>query len=254
MNEKDKEIEIDLRVILGLLWENVLIIIISMIFCGALTFLITKFFMTPMYSSTTSMTVQSNENNNNNGNVSVGDVQVATMLINDYMEIVKSKSVLRAVIDELDLNMSASQLSKRVAVSTPNNSRILKITATDENPITAKKIADAIAKYSGQFIYEKMNTKKVSVIDEAEVATSPSSPRVVRNVAIGVILGMIVPIAVIVLMFIFDDTIKDKEDVEKYIGLPVLAAIPYTDKMDDSIETRARKKVSERRDKSKDRK
>ncbi len=54
----------------------------------------------------------------------------------------------------------------------------------------------------------------------------PSSPNLMKNLMMGGLLGMILAIAVIVVRFLMDDTIKTEEDVKKYLGLNTLASLP----------------------------
>ena len=45
--------------------------------------------------------------------------------------------------------------------------------------------------------------------------------------AIGGLLGAVAVCAVLIVRMLMDTTMKSEEDVEKYLGLPILAAVPY---------------------------
>ena len=71
-----------------------------------------------------------------------------------------------------------------------------------------------------------MEADAVNTIEEANLPSSPSSPNVTRNIAIGAMLGILIAAGIIVLIYILDDTIKTPDDVEHYLGLNVLTSIP----------------------------
>ena len=58
----------------------------------------------------------------------------------------------------------------------------------------------------------------------------PSSPSVKKNAAVGGLGLAVLVCGLICLKTVLDDTIKSEEDIEKYLGLSVLAVIPDTEK------------------------
>jgi capsular polysaccharide biosynthesis protein len=64
------------------------------------------------------------------------------------------------------------------------------------------------------------------MVQRAVVPTQKSSPSLLKNVAIGALVGAVLAAAVIVIRYMLDDTIKTREDVEKYLGVDILAAFP----------------------------
>ena len=71
-----------------------------------------------------------------------------------------------------------------------------------------------------------MGIEAVNTIEEANLPTSPSSPSVMRNTAMGGLLGLVLSAGIIIVIFLLDDTIKTPDDVENYLGLNVLTSIP----------------------------
>lgn len=74
-----------------------------------------------------------------------------------------------------------------------------------------------------------MQIEGVNVIEYGRVATEPSSPNVKKNTLLGAAVGIVLAIAVLVVNFILDDTIKTSDDVEKYLGITNLSLIPLTE-------------------------
>ena len=84
-----------------------------------------------------------------------------------------------------------------------------------------------------------MNMEKPSIVEKALEPTAPVSPSLMKNVLIGGIVGFVLAAAVIILLYFMDDTIKNEEDVRKYLGLNVLASLP------DTKESRQRRRIEQ---------
>jgi len=76
----------------------------------------------------------------------------------------------------------------------------------------------------------------ISVVDSARVPGSPYTPRLSRNLAISLMLGLMFGGAAAFAREHFDDTFKSPEDVEENLGLPLLGIIPLVRKKDNLIE------------------
>ena len=66
----------------------------------------------------------------------------------------------------------------------------------------------------------------VEIIEEAEAPERPSSPLVVLNIFLSVVLGLLAGMGLAFFVEYLDVSIKTVDEVEKYLGLPVLAVIP----------------------------
>lgn len=75
-------------------------------------------------------------------------------------------------------------------------------------------------------ISEEMKTADIQVIDPAEVPEAPVRPRTMLNVAVAVFLALFGGCGLAFLAEYLDTTIKTPEDVQEYLGLPVLGMIP----------------------------
>ena len=66
----------------------------------------------------------------------------------------------------------------------------------------------------------------VEIVEEAEAPDRPSSPLVVLNIFLSVVLGLLAGTGLAFFVEYLDVSIKTVDEVEKYLGLPVLAVIP----------------------------
>ena len=179
-------------------------------------------FKTPIYSSTSSILVLSKETTL----TSLADLQLGASLTSDYTVLITSTPVMEQVISDLDLDMTAEQLKESVSINNPTDTRILEITVNNTDSKMAKKIVDEIANVSSSYIGDKMEVIPPKIIEVGKIATVRTSPSVKKNAALGFLLGFLACAAIVVVYAVMDDTIKTEEDIEKYLGVSVLAKVP----------------------------
>ena len=97
----------------------------------------------------------------------------------------------------------------------------------------AKKIADEIADVGSTFIAAKMVQDAPMIIQKGYADGEPVSPNIIKNTLIGAVLGAFLAMAIIVISYLFNDTIMTAEDVEKKLGLNVLGTLPLEEAEDD---------------------
>ena len=225
-NEKNlrdnDEMEIDLLQLFYALKKKIWFILAAMIIGGGLAGAYSKFLITPQYSSTSMMYILSKETTL----TSLADLQIGSQLTEDYKVIVNSRPVLGEVIDSLALDMSYEQLLAKVSIGNPTDIRILTVTVTDPDPYRAKAIVDCVAETASDYIGEIMEMIPPKIIENGTVATRKTSPSNGKNAVLGALAGMVLVCGVIVIQVIMNDTVRTEEDVERYLGLSVLASVP----------------------------
>lgn len=232
----NEETEIDLVELFWVLWRKLPLMIAVGLFTALLAFGGSKFLMTPTYQSVTKIYVL-NKQDNSNTNVTYSDLQAGTQLVKDYSELIKSRFVLEAVIEQLGLPLSYEKLSRKVTVSTPADTRVISIAVTNSNPVMAMKIANAIRETASTHICNVMDIEAVNIVETANVPTHKASPSVGKNTMLGGMLGILMVAAIVILSHLMNDTIQTEEDVEKYLGISTLAMIPLNE-----AESRKKKK------------
>jgi capsular polysaccharide biosynthesis protein len=222
MEKTNEDIEINLIDLFYLIRARLWIIILSGVLTATIAGTISSFLITPLYTSTSQLYILSKSTSL----TSLADIQLGTSLTQDYMVMVKSRTVVNQVIANLDLDMDYDELKGIISVSNTSNTRILEISATYPNANVAKQIVDEFAEVSKSSIAEIMHTDEPTVIDYGYASKYPSSPNTVKNIAIGAFIGIFLSAAVIIVLHLLDDTIKSSEDIEKYLGLSTLGLIP----------------------------
>lgn len=245
MNEE--EIEIDLKELLWQVWKNIWIVVLSAMIGAFLAYIVSSLFIPQKFSSTTKIYVL---NQQEASQVTYSDLQTGTQLTKDYAELIVSRTVTSQVIAQLDLknqykdmeDITPDILAGMISVSIKNDTRVISITVTDTSPTRAQDIANAVRVAASAHIYDVMDTESVNVVDYANLPEKAISPNLKKNLAIGFIIGGIIAAGIISVIYILDDTIKTPDDVEKYLGLSVLASIPYDENIDTSKEKKGVRK------------
>jgi len=187
-NQENQAVEIDVFAMLKTLWKRKFsIVLVALVFAIA-AFGYSAFLAKKEYQSTSRIYVVSRQNQDNNA-LTNSDLQAGSYLVKDYREIILSQNVLTQAIEELKLDLTPAELSKKISVSVPTDTRILSITAKDGNPKEAARIANGLRNVAAEKIISVTKVSDVTTLDEAEVPQSPSSPNIRRNVLLGFIAG-----------------------------------------------------------------
>ena len=244
----EDEIEIDMVGLLHYLAGKTGYIIVTVLAFAVLALAVTTFCMTPLYTSTTKMYVL---NRQTNEGVTSSDLQSSTYLTKDYMELIKSRTVIETVIADLNLDSTYEEVLGQINVSAASDTRVIAISVTDKDPYKARDIANAVRSAAAAHIQSVMNTEAVTVVDEANIPTKKSSPSTMKNVVIAGGSGLILALAVCVVLFLMNDKVTTVEDVERYLGLSVLASMPLEE--EEVRKKKARKKLEKKKLKKKKR-
>ena len=229
-NQENQAVEIDVFSMLKTLWKRKFsIVLVALVFAIA-AFGYSAFLAKKEYQSTSRIYVVSRQNQDNNA-LTNSDLQAGAYLVKDYREIILSQNVLSQAIEELKLNMTPAELSKKINVSVPTDTRILSITAKDGDPKEAARIANGLRNVAAEKITSVTKVSDVTTLDEAEVPQSPSSPNIKRNVLLGFVAGAGLMVVLLVVVEVLDDRVKKPEDVEELMGLPLLGVVPDIKKL-----------------------
>lgn len=221
-NQYDSEDVIDLREIIYALWKRAWLICIAVILGGGLTAVYNKVILIPQYTSTSMVYILSKETTL----TSLADLQIGSQLTKDYRVVATSRPVLQEVIDTLNLDRDYDDLKESIVFNNPKDTRVLSISIEDPDPAKAKAIVDTVAQVSSRHIGDIMEMTPPKIIEEGIVSSKKSSPHVSRNAATGGLVAAIVVAGLITLRVVLNDTIRSEEDVERYLQLSILAAVP----------------------------
>lgn len=237
-NMHDDEMEIDLREIFYALKKRIFMILAVGLLCGCLSCVYTKFFMTPVYTSTSSMLVLTKETTLS----SLADLQMGSQLTKDYTVLTTSREVLQKVVENQELNISYKQLKSCITLDNPTDARILNVSVTYPNAEKAKAIVDELASVASAYIGDKMEVIPPKIIEDGEIPTVQTSPSMSKNTLFGLLVGLVLSAGIVVAITVMNDSIKTEDDIQKYLGISTLAVVP--DRKDYIGKNKGKKKKS----------
>ncbi|WP_141995178.1 Wzz/FepE/Etk N-terminal domain-containing protein [Bacillus sp. B4EP4a] len=202
-------------------WKLIMLLtLIAALISGSISY----FLLTPVYESSTQILVNQKKSENQ---LDSNQIRSNIDMINTYSVIIKSPAILEKAIDELGLDQSVDQLSQKITVNSQENSQVFSLTVQDSNPSQAVEIVNAVSETFQKEIKEIMNVDNVSVLAKAEIKEDPApvKPNPLLNIAIAVVVGLMAGIGLAFLLEYMDNTIKDEDDIERLLELPILGSI-----------------------------
>ncbi|HEM5056315.1 TPA: capsular biosynthesis protein CpsC [Streptococcus suis] len=226
-NQEMNTIEIDILLLLKTIWRKKFLIIITALFGAGIAFVYSSFLVTPQFDSTTRIYVVS-QNVEAGAGLTNQELQAGTYLVKDYKEIILSQDVLSRVKTELGLT---EDISNKISVSIPVDTRIVSISVRDADPNEAARIANSLRTFAAQKIVEVTKVSDVTTLEEAVPAEEPTTPNTKRNIILGLLAGGILATALVLVMEVLDDRVKRPQDIEEVMGLTLLGVVPDSKKL-----------------------
>ena len=157
--------------------------------------------------------------------------------INTYVGLVETPIVLNPVIAKMDLDMTSTELAKKVSASAALNTTLITVTVEDADPVRAADIANAIAASLSSAVpeiepssSEGASPVRLTRVSDALPPLSPSSPNVPLNLALGALVGLAVGIGIAVLRSVLDTRVRSPRDVAQVTDAPLIGAIAFDSK------------------------
>lgn len=219
--------ELGLGKIFEAIWDKSVIIILSGIIIAFVLILFTQLFIEPEYEAESKLFVLARQSQTS---VNSSDMEASDSLTQDYIEFIRSRSVLEGTISQLELEMTYEDLLSNVIVVAPVNTNIISITVSANEPYLAAELANRISETSMEMIRQVMNVDTVEVLDSAEIPSSSESPSLTRNGIVGGMLGILLSVIAVIWKKLADNTIKDRDDVKYYLNLELLGIIPLSNR------------------------
>ena len=185
--------------------------------------LYTAFIQEPLYKSYTTIILTKEDNSSS---MSINDINLNKGLVDTYRELILSKKIAKQVINNLGLDMSADDLIRNTSVESVNNTNMIKVSVVNSDANNAKVIANEIARIFNNEVINYFEISNVGVVDEAEISTLPYNVNVVKQLIISALIGIVLAFGIVFVIFYFDTTVKNGEEIEKKLNLSVIGYIP----------------------------
>lgn len=223
VNNSLEEEQIDFGELFFAIKRRLWVLILCFVIGASAGYFYTDYFIQPLYKSSAMIYVFSKSSTV----ASLSDLQMGKQLTVDFEILGKSRPVIEKVIEDLNLNTSYAALNSTISITNPEDSRILQVTVVHPNPQLACDIANSLAENLAERVAEVTDTTKPSSVEEAVPARYPFSPSKSRNATLGGVIGMLIALAIILVRFYSDMSLKSEDDVAKYLKLATLATVPF---------------------------
>lgn len=245
--------EIDIKKIYHKMKPRLILVVIATILTAVLSGVITHFFFTPQYTATTKLYVYSNSDRvTTNSSITSGELTASQDLVNTYIYILESDTVLEAVIKDLGLDATAGQLRGMINAKKAQDTVAFEVSVTSPSAKWSADVANSLAKIAPDEIVRVVKAGGVEIIDKAKTPKSPSSPNMQKNVMVGMIIGFVASFGLLLIYCLFDTSITSAKDIEREFEIPVLGTIPRLEKNNKSYKSYYGSKDDKSKDKDKD--
>jgi len=226
--KKNQEIEIDLQQLFHVLLSKAWLISLVAVVCAIAVFVGTLFFVTPQYKSSAMFYV-------NNSDIDIGsttlsltasDISASRGLVDLYIVILNTRETLLDVIDYAGADVTYSQLVGMISAEAVNETEVFRVTITHPDPVTADKLADAVAYILPKRIANIVEGTSAKIVESSVVAAGPSSPSYTKNTIMGFLVGVLAMAMFLVVRELTNVTIRTEEDIAQACKHPVLASVP----------------------------
>ena len=229
MNETRNGMEIDLQKLLLAYLQRWWMIVATVLVGAVVAWIVSANMITPMYRASITVYVNSVKSDQEINSISSSSLSTAQKLVETYVNMIESNTVLEKVAASTNKNISAAHIRSIMSAEQVDSTEIFKVYITHQDPQFAADIANAIAKVAPGEIEEFVEGSSAKIIDSAKVPVTPSSPNVSRNTVLGALVGAVIAVLYITIRFLLDVRIKDEEDLNSLFDLPVLGQIPSFD-------------------------
>lgn len=223
--ETNKEEDIiDLMEIFKQLKTHIRSIILTTLLIALLAGIITVFVIPKKYESTVRLYLKPDSTT---GVSDYSQVNANNLLVNNYVEMIKGNNITEKAATALKINQGV--VSSSLVVTNETNTQVISITSKTTDPALSKRIVDQVTKTFRDEVRENLNVTNITIIDNSKIATSPVSPSLPKNLAIGGLAGAVLSIAYVIIRMLMDTRIHNKDEAEQYLGIPNLGAVPFID-------------------------
>lgn len=240
-NDKKGRVEytIDLTHVFKSIWRWAWAIILAAVLSASAALGYSSLIAEPQYSSQVRMMVQNGTKTESpDGKTeydwafTAAELAAAQSLVKTYMHIMKGHDTMKQVVERVetlyqtDLGYTPEELAKKVSMKAVDDTELLEITVTVEDPHKAAAIANCIAEVLPQRVVDDLGLKPLKLVDEARINPNPVSPNKTKNTVIGFFAGAMLATLIVAAFAIADGSIHDEDFVLKTYNYPILAKVP----------------------------
>lgn len=208
--------------LIHLLKKHLKLVIVLPLACALIMGVYSLLFMRNTYTASTSMYVLVTQDTTSSSSLS-SDLSASQMVSNDVADLLKSDRVKSNTASALGLK---SLDGYKISVTSTTTSRVISLQVEGTDPSAVADVANKMAQTVSDIAHEVMSVSSVNIIDQAVAPDAPSGPKRPLYVAVALLGGFFVAVALVVVGDMLDTKVRNQEEVEEFLGIPVIGRIP----------------------------
>lgn len=219
------KVEITFQDILWTLKKYIVWIIAVSVISMVAAWAYSTYFITPIYSTSVSVCVFSNERGASTG-VTTSELSADASIANTYQVLITSQPVMNAVSEDLGGTISPDTLRSMITAEVQKNTQIINVRIRGAKPQLIAEIGNSLAEVAPTVLNALARGGEMVAVDRAKVPTAPSYPNIASNTTVGFVLGLLLSCSVVILIALLDTTVWREEDLERAFNIPILGSVP----------------------------
>lgn len=212
-------------------FRSIAIITLSFIF---IAILYTSFFIKEDYEAKAKVFVGKQKFQNTTEGYNNEEVNLYQRLITTYSEVIKSKKLINKSINESKIN-SLKESEERfeyesiigdLTVNPIKDTQIIELKYTSKDAQQSYDLLYSITENFVSYSKELYPTVNIKVIEQVNVDSESLVNKKIMIIGMAFILGLIISIGIVIMRMYFSNTFKNKDSLEKELGLAVIGTIP----------------------------
>jgi len=155
--------------------------------------------------------------------------QLASMKADAMVPVFTSAAVARRVVDSLKLDVTPEELASSVSAARTPETVSVQVSASASSSHQAQVVADEVVRQAGVEVKEVEGDEspvEIVLLSSAELVSATRSPALATCVAVGLLAGLVLGYARILIQELLDKSLKEPEEVREALSVPLLGALP----------------------------
>lgn len=224
--KKPPVMEINLIPLLTHLLKKLWIILLVSVIAGGLGYAAAKMFIQPTYKCSFTAYVNNKKAATTTDYLNSSDVSAAKQLVLTYSQIINSNKIMASADEAMKASYDIKKLKRMVGTEIQDETEIIRVYAIANSPEEAYEIASAIAKVSPKIMADIVEGSSMKIVENPQLPDSIYKPNYRNYIILGCVFGALLTIAVLIIMYLRNDTVNDEEELEGRFSVPVLGVIP----------------------------
>lgn len=162
--------------------------------------------------------------------VSYGALQATSTIMDDYLSMIKSKTVVKRAIERNKLDMDEDLIMRMISATNPSKTHLLVVTVKAQDPRQVEDVMEAISYQIVNYIPSIMEGSSLTVFENPETSVEEGNERRILNIIVAFIIGALTAFIVLLVRFISNPTTDDPETIFREFGKINTYLIPKSDR------------------------